>query len=132
MAPALMHGEDGMIEQLRFDANFIGMKSPKLWIVSELAHLSCPRFQRTTLPANAAKLRPDVRTSDTTYEEKQLRETKPSREGILSKRLSAPYRSGPSRDWIKVKNPDSPAMIRRQGAERVGSFVALRAHRSRR
>jgi hypothetical protein len=27
-------------------------------------------------------------------------------------RLTAPYRSGPSRDWIKVKNPDSPAMIR--------------------
>jgi bifunctional non-homologous end joining protein LigD len=33
-------------------------------------------------------------------------------EGIVSKRLSAPYRSGPSRDWIKVKNPDSPAMVR--------------------
>jgi hypothetical protein len=33
-------------------------------------------------------------------------------EDIVSKRLSAPYRSGPSRDWIKVKNPDSPAMIR--------------------
>ena len=33
-------------------------------------------------------------------------------EGIVSKRLSAPYRSGPSGDWIKVKNPDSPAMIR--------------------
>jgi bifunctional non-homologous end joining protein LigD len=32
--------------------------------------------------------------------------------GIVSKRLSAPYRSGPSRDWIKVKNPDSPAMVR--------------------
>jgi ATP-dependent DNA ligase len=32
-------------------------------------------------------------------------------EGIVSKRLTAPYRSGPSRDWIKVKNPDSPAMI---------------------
>jgi ATP-dependent DNA ligase len=29
-------------------------------------------------------------------------------EGIVSKRLSAPYRSGPSRDWIKVKNPDKP------------------------
>jgi hypothetical protein len=29
-------------------------------------------------------------------------------EGIVSKRLTAPYRSGPSRDWIKVKNPDSP------------------------
>jgi bifunctional non-homologous end joining protein LigD len=33
-------------------------------------------------------------------------------EGIVSKRLSAPYRSGPSRDWLKVKNPNSPAMIR--------------------
>jgi hypothetical protein len=33
-------------------------------------------------------------------------------EGIVSKRLTAPYRSGPSRDWIKVKNPNSPAMIR--------------------
>jgi hypothetical protein len=33
-------------------------------------------------------------------------------EGIVSKRLTVPYKSGPSRDWIKVKNPDSPAMIR--------------------
>jgi bifunctional non-homologous end joining protein LigD len=38
-------------------------------------------------------------------------------EGIVSKRLSAPYRSGPSRDWIKVKNPDSPAMIRAREGE---------------
>jgi bifunctional non-homologous end joining protein LigD len=29
-------------------------------------------------------------------------------EGIVSKRLSAPYRSGPSRDWIKVKTGDDP------------------------
>jgi bifunctional non-homologous end joining protein LigD len=33
-------------------------------------------------------------------------------EGIVSKRVTAPYKSGPSRDWIKVKNPDCPAMIR--------------------
>jgi hypothetical protein len=33
-------------------------------------------------------------------------------EGIVPKRLSAPYRSGQSRDWIKVKNPNSPAMVR--------------------
>jgi bifunctional non-homologous end joining protein LigD len=33
-------------------------------------------------------------------------------EGIVSKRLTAPYRSGPSRDWLKVKNPDSPTMRR--------------------
>jgi bifunctional non-homologous end joining protein LigD len=38
-------------------------------------------------------------------------------EGIVSKRLSAPYRSGPSRDWIKVKNPASPAMIRAREVE---------------
>jgi ATP-dependent DNA ligase len=33
-------------------------------------------------------------------------------EGIVSKRLSAPYRSGLARDWIKVKNLNSPAMVR--------------------
>ena len=33
-------------------------------------------------------------------------------EGIVSKRLAAPYRSGPSRDWLKIKNPASPAMRR--------------------
>jgi bifunctional non-homologous end joining protein LigD len=33
-------------------------------------------------------------------------------EGIVSKRLTARYRSGPSRDWIKIKNPDSPALVR--------------------
>jgi ATP-dependent DNA ligase len=38
-------------------------------------------------------------------------------EGIVSKKLSAPYRSGPSRDWLKVKNPNSPAMIRAREGE---------------
>jgi bifunctional non-homologous end joining protein LigD len=38
-------------------------------------------------------------------------------DGIVPKRLSAPYRSGPSRDWLKVKNPDSPAMIRARDVE---------------
>jgi bifunctional non-homologous end joining protein LigD len=38
-------------------------------------------------------------------------------EGIVSKRLSAPYRSGPSRDWLEVKNPDSLAIIRAREAE---------------
>jgi bifunctional non-homologous end joining protein LigD len=39
-------------------------------------------------------------------------------EGIVSKRLSAPYRSGPSRDWLKIKNQESPAMIRAREAKR--------------
>ncbi len=33
-------------------------------------------------------------------------------EGIVSKRLTTPYRSGQSRDWLKVMNPESPAMRR--------------------
>jgi bifunctional non-homologous end joining protein LigD len=33
-------------------------------------------------------------------------------EGIVSKRLSSPYRSGRSTDWLKIKNPGSPAMAR--------------------
>jgi len=33
-------------------------------------------------------------------------------EGIVSKKLSAPYRSGPSKSWIKVKNPKAPAATR--------------------
>ncbi len=33
-------------------------------------------------------------------------------EGIVSKKLNAPYKSGPFRSWIKVKNPHSPAYLR--------------------
>jgi ATP-dependent DNA ligase len=43
----------------------------------------------------------------------------------VSKRLSAPYRLGPSRDWLKVKNPESPAMIRAR--ERSGEFMTIDA-----
>ncbi len=33
-------------------------------------------------------------------------------EGIVSKRLEVPYRSGPSRAWLKNKNPKAPAAMR--------------------
>jgi len=36
-------------------------------------------------------------------------------EGIVSKRLGSPYRSGRSKYWVKVKNPKAPAVKR--GAE---------------
>jgi hypothetical protein len=35
-------------------------------------------------------------------------------EGIVSKKLDAPYRSGPSKTWIKVKNLKAPAATRAQ------------------
>jgi bifunctional non-homologous end joining protein LigD len=38
-------------------------------------------------------------------------------EGIVSKKLSAPYRSGRSTEWLKIKNPNSPAMIRAREVE---------------
>jgi ATP-dependent DNA ligase len=38
-------------------------------------------------------------------------------EGIVSKRLDAPYRSGPSKTWLKSKNPLSEA-VRREREER--------------
>jgi bifunctional non-homologous end joining protein LigD len=33
-------------------------------------------------------------------------------EGIVSKRLGSRYVSGRSRDWLKFKNPDAPAVKR--------------------
>jgi bifunctional non-homologous end joining protein LigD len=33
-------------------------------------------------------------------------------EGIVSKRLNSVYRSGPSKTWLKTKNPKSPAATR--------------------
>jgi bifunctional non-homologous end joining protein LigD len=32
-------------------------------------------------------------------------------EGIVSKRLGSPYRSGPADCWVKVKNPTAPARV---------------------
>jgi hypothetical protein len=55
-----------------------------------------------------------------------LRRTEKARRGenpsgpVQGRKQSAAYRSGPSGDWIKVKNPDSPAMRR----HRAGSLVA--------
>jgi bifunctional non-homologous end joining protein LigD len=40
-------------------------------------------------------------------------------EGIVSKRLGSPYRSGRSRDWMKSKNPAAPA-VKREAEEEWG------------
>ena len=39
-------------------------------------------------------------------------------EGIVSKRLGSQYHSGRSADWIKVKNPASPAVMREAEEQR--------------
>jgi bifunctional non-homologous end joining protein LigD len=33
-------------------------------------------------------------------------------EGIVSKKLNAPYKSGPSKAWLKIKNQKAPAATR--------------------
>ena len=43
-------------------------------------------------------------------------------EGIVSKRKNSPYRSGPSRNWLKSKNPESAA-VRRETEEDWGQTV---------
>jgi bifunctional non-homologous end joining protein LigD len=40
-------------------------------------------------------------------------------EGIVSKRKGSPYRSGRSPDWLKMKNPDAPA-VKREAEEDWG------------
>jgi bifunctional non-homologous end joining protein LigD len=40
-------------------------------------------------------------------------------EGIVSKRLGSIYRSGRSKDWLKFKNPDAPA-VKREAEEDWG------------
>jgi|SRR5262245_10831003 len=40
-------------------------------------------------------------------------------EGIVSKRKDSPYRSGRSTDWLKMKNPDAPA-VKREAEEDWG------------
>ena len=38
-------------------------------------------------------------------------------EGVVSKRADAPYRSGPSKAWLKSKNPASEAVRREREEE---------------
>jgi len=45
-------------------------------------------------------------------------------EGIVSKRLGSPYRSGRSRDWLKMKNPAAPA-AKREAEEDWGRQMAV-------
>jgi bifunctional non-homologous end joining protein LigD len=42
-------------------------------------------------------------------------------EGIVSKRLGSPYRSGRSPHWVKVKNPNAPS-VKREAEEDWGRY----------
>jgi hypothetical protein len=55
---------------------------------------------------------PDHRAFEFGKHAHHLKHRLAGRRGRVEPQLIAPYRSGPLRDWIKVKNPDSPAMVR--------------------
>jgi hypothetical protein len=45
-------------------------------------------------------------------------------EGIVSKRKGSPYRSGRSPDWLKMKNPEAPAVKREAEEDWAGDVNA--------
>ena len=47
-------------------------------------------------------------------------------EGIVSKRVDAPYRSGPHSAWIKVRNPSSIAVQRHRSASQAPPILIRR------
>ncbi len=49
-------------------------------------------------------------------------------EGIVSKRLSSPYRLGRSPHWLKIKNPEAPA-VKREAEEDWGGKRWARGRR---
>ena len=53
-------------------------------------------------------------------------------EGIVSKRLGSRYRSGRTKDWLKFKNPDAPAVrLHRPTPQREESSCQLGAVHTR-
>jgi ATP-dependent DNA ligase len=68
------------------------------------APLSQPKVRKIldTTPDLAASFRPTV----------FAHACKLGLEGIVSKRKDSAYRSGRSPDWLKMKNPDAPAVTR--------------------
>jgi ATP-dependent DNA ligase len=74
------------------------------------------RLERRSLKANVLRngcIRPGRARLRLENKPKHRRnETRLGLEGIVSKKLNAPYRSGPSKTWIKVKNPKAPAATR--------------------
>src|SRR5262249_4185246 len=72
--------------------------------------------RKATLASVLRKARPGVQLNEhLEHEDGDLvfrHACKMGLEGIVSKRLGSPYRSGRSPDWLKTKNPDAPAVKR--------------------
>jgi ATP-dependent DNA ligase len=74
--------------------------------------------RKATLASVLAKAGPDLRLNEHLDQEDGEAvfryACKLGLEGIVSKRKDSPYRSGRSPDWLKMKNPDVPAVKREE------------------
>ena len=71
--------------------------------------------RKATLASLLSKARPGIRVNEHIEADGPTvfaHACKMGLEGIVSKRKGSTYRSGRSPDWLKSKNPDSPAMTR--------------------
>jgi hypothetical protein len=64
--------QSGILHLRGFDANFLGVESPKIWIVPKRAHPR-PRFHTTTIPTKAVKHAAACGGDDTPRNEKAPR-----------------------------------------------------------
>jgi hypothetical protein len=86
--------------------------APRRWLRSLLRIPERWPEQKKLCPGNkdgrtTVQQRKMTRTSEQTVVPRNL-----SLEGIVSKKLNAPYKSGPSKAWLKIKNPKAPAATR--------------------
>ena len=73
------------------------------------------RSLRFALHLSRPRLRPGIQYSDHLEDDGATVFAHACRlgcEGIVSRDRSRPYKSGPSKTWIKVKNPDAPGVRR--------------------
>jgi len=71
--------------------------------------------RKATLASIVAKVRPGIRFNEHIEGDGPTvfaQACKLGLEGIVSKRKDSTYRSGRSPDWLKMKNPDAPAVTR--------------------
>jgi ATP-dependent DNA ligase len=114
---AVVCGENGVSDFDRLRAH--GSNAEAFLYAFDLLELDgedCRR-RKANLERLLRKARPGIRYSEHLTSEAAAMfafACKMGLEGIVSKRRDSRYQSGRSRDWIKVKNPESPAMLRLQ------------------
>ena len=73
------------------------------------------KVRKATLASTPAKAAPGIRFNEHLENDGETvfrHACKLGLEGVVSKRKDSPFRSGRSPDWLKMKNPNAPAVAR--------------------